>query len=375
MPGALYQEKAERIRKAVNLESVDRVPVVYAGTAFSPRFIGMSIAEYCADLEAPLKVTLAAMDSLGGFDGINSAAVGRITALLPSMWLSRVKVPGRDLPPDSLWQIMEAEVMTHEDYDFIIDKGWMTFLNQYLPRISNVVEFQEARAWMGANMTRCLDEYRNHGYVPICVSACAPPFEALCGGRSMSKFLSDLYRIPEKVQAAMDVMLPEMIKYTIRSAPPGVSGVWVGGWRTASALMSPRLSDRFVWPYIAKMVEALVGAGLMPVLHWDQNWTRDLIRLQELPAKKCLLNPDGMTDMRQFKRLVGDRMAMMGDVPAPLFSIGTPADIDRYVRDLVQLFEGKGLILAPGCDAPINTKPENMKAFVAAAYKYGGLKG
>ena len=35
------------------------------------------------------------------------------------------------------------------------------------------------------------------------------------------------------------------------------------------------------------------------------------------------------------------------------------------------LFGNTGLILCPGCDAPINTKPENMEAFVAAAREYG----
>ena len=109
------------------------------------------------------------------------------------------------------------------------------------------------------------------------------------------------------------------------------------------------------------------------MLHWDQDWTRDLVRLQELPTKKCILNPDGMTDMKKFKQLAGDRMAVMGDVPASMLAAGTPADVDKYVKGLIELFEGKGLILCPGCDAPINAKPENMQAVVEATHKYGKL--
>ena len=120
-------------------------------------------------------------------------------------------------------------------------------------------------------------------------------------------------------------------------------------------------------------MDALVAAGVTPVLHWDQDWTRDLVRLQELPAKKCILNPDGMTDLHKFKELVGDRMAMMGDVPATLFAAGTPDDIYNYVRNLVRLFGSTGLILCPGCDAPINARPENMEAFVAASREYGNV--
>jgi uroporphyrinogen-III decarboxylase len=95
--------------------------------------------------------------------------------------------------------------------------------------------------------------------------------------------------------------------------------------------------------------------------------------LQELPAKKCLLNPDGMTNMRQFKQLAGDRMAMVGDVPASMLAAGTPEDVPKHVRGLIELFEGKGLILCVGCDAPINTKPENMQALVEAAHEYGRM--
>jgi len=61
----------------------------------------------------------------------------------------------------------------------------------------------------------------------------------------------------------------------------------------------------------------------------------------------------------------------MGDIPSSLLAAGNPDDVYKYVRDEVELFEGKGLILCPGCDAPINARPENMEAFVAAAHEYG----
>ncbi len=371
---AKWQERFARIQKTINLEPVDQVPVVYMGVAFAPRYMGMSIADFCADPNAALDVSLAAMDRLGGLDGCNLAGGGRITPALTTLWISRIGVPGRDLPPDSLWQVREAEVMTIEDYDTIINGGWMPFFMNYLPRVIDPQEIQDFFGWTMANGERRWKLYQEHGYVIVCDAPLSVnvPFEYFCGGRSMTKFFFDLYRIPDKVQAAMDVVLGETLAQ-IAAAPPvfGIGGVWLGGWRAASALVAPKLWDRFVWPYYLKLVDALVAKGITPVLHWDQDWTRDLVRLQELPAKKCILNPDGMTDMKRFKALAGDRMAMMGDVPASLLAAGTPEDVHKYVRELVELFEGKGLILCPGCDAPINAKPENMEAFVAAAHEYG----
>ncbi len=373
---ALWQERFARIKKTINLEPVDRIPVVYMGTAFSPRYMGMSIAEFCADPEAALQATLDAMDKIGGWDGCNLSGGGRITPMLTTMWLSRIAVPGKDLPPESLWQVMEAEVVTTDDYDTILEKGWNAFLMSYLPRVIDPREVVDVGNWMYANGQRVWQLYQQKGYVivsdaPVILSI---PFEYLCGGRSMPKFFFDLYRTPDKVQAVMDVMMAELLAQ-VEAAPPmhGIGGSWIGGWRAASSLVAPKLWDRFVWPYILKLAEAEIAKGITPVLHWDQDWSRDLERLKELPARKCILNPDGMTDMVQFKKLVGDRMAMMGDVPASLLAAGTPDDVRAYVRDRIALFEGKGLILCPGCDAPINAKPENMKALVEAAYEYGTM--
>ncbi|MDR3562813.1 MAG: uroporphyrinogen decarboxylase family protein [Negativicutes bacterium] len=375
---ALYQERFARIKKAIALEPVDQVPVVYMGVAFAPRYMGMSMAKFCADPEASLQVNLAAMDRLNGFgglDGCNLAGGGRIAPQLTTIWLSHIAEPGKELPDDSLWQVQEKEVMTHDDYDAILKDGWGKFMMGYFPRVADPSNLFPALEWMGANAMRVAQLYREHGYVTVCDAPVmfTIPFEYLCGGRSMTKFYFDLFRTPDKVEAVMQVLLEDFLAQ-IAAAPsiPGIIGAtWLGGWRAASALVSPKLWDRFVWPYYLKIAEAIIAKGYTPVFHWDQDWSRDLVRLQEMPAKKCILNPDGMTDMHKFKALVGDRMAMMGDIPSSLLAAGTPDDVYKFVRDEVELFEGKGLILCPGCDAPINARPENMEAFVAAAHEFG----
>ena len=369
---ALHEERVGRVKRVVNLEAVDHIPVIQNASTFAPRYIGMSMAEYCEDPEASMNAQIRAMDKLGGLDGINAAMIGRPTVFLPTVWLSRIAVPGRELPPDSIYQVREAEVMTPADYDVIIDKGWQTFIEGYLPRVADMAEIAEATSWLMANLGRGIAQYREHGYVVMAANPVTTPFEYFCGGRSMAKFIADLFRMPDKVQAAMDAMFSHTIARGIGGArAAGTMGVWVAGWRTASTLLSPKLWNRFVWPYFVKIVDAVLAEGLIPILHLDQDWTRDLGRFRELPAKKCIMNPDGMTDMKKFKELLGDRMAMMGDVPAALFATGTPDDIRNYVRNLVDLFESRGLILCPGCDAPINTKPENMKAFVQAGHEFG----
>lgn len=371
---ALYQERRDRILKAINLEPVDRVPVIYIGGAFSPRYMGASMAQYCMDMDFAVETTLAAVKKLGRIDGLNGLPGPRIHVMLTLLWLSHVDIPGRELPEDSLWQVHEAEVMKASEYDTIIEKGWTTFRNEFLPRVLDMAEFKTTMDWIQANGARVAQLFRDEGFVTVRGGITSIPFEFLCGARSMSQFFIDLYRTPDKVKAAMDVMAPEIIQTAVAQAKAsGAIGVWVGGWRSASALIAPKIWDKFVFPYFHQMVQALADAGVVSILHLDQDWTRDLARLRELPAKKCILNPDGMTDIRKAKELLGDHMAIMGDVPAALFATGTPEEVRTYVRDLVRDVGPTGLMLCPGCDAPINAKPENMEAFVAAGQEFGNV--
>jgi uroporphyrinogen-III decarboxylase len=168
-------------------------------------------------------------------------------------------------------------------------------------------------------------------------------------------------------------MQPDLIRIGVEAARrSGIPAVWVGGWRAASAMLSPKMWNEFVFPYYLEMVTRLAEHDVVSVLHFDHDWTRDLSRLRELPARRCILNLDGWTDIRRAKEILGDHMAIMGDVPAPLLSAGTPDDVYAYVRELARDVGPTGLILCPGCDAPIDAKPENMEAFAAASLEFGG---
>jgi uroporphyrinogen-III decarboxylase len=43
----------------------------------------------------------------------------------------------------------------------------------------------------------------------------------------------------------------------------------------------------------------------------------------------------------------------------------------NYVRDLIRDVGPTGLILCPGCDAPIDARSENMEAMIAASKEFG----
>jgi uroporphyrinogen-III decarboxylase len=367
----LARQRQEILRKAVNYEPVDRIPFTFLGPAYAPYSVGVPLSKFCLDADAAIDATLDAMDAMGDIEGINAMVAGYWPCLLSSLWLSKIAVPGIELPPNELWQVREEEVMKVEDYDLIINQGYEAFLATILPKVQNKELAEKNNAWMAANLPTVAQRYYQRGYAILTSMNSTIPFESLCGARSMEKFYFDCYRMPDKVKAALDVALPFHINLGIAVTQAcGVLGTWVGGWRAASAMVSPKIWDKLVFPYYYEMVTKFQEKGILCVLHFDQNWDRDIARFKEFP-KGCVFSPDGSTDIKRAKDILGDHMAFLGDVPASILAAGTPEDVYNYVRDLIRHLGPRGLIMNSGCDMPFNTPQANARAFVAATREYG----
>ena len=360
----LLEERKKRILDAIALERPDRVPAVTLGNAFAAKVAGMSLKQFVEEPETGYKMLVDVFSNLGDIDGTQQAHFNPY--LLSPMWNSRVKIPGRDLPDDSLWQVEELELMTREDYDVILEQGYEAFSARFQHErlddpVAKLGPFMES-------VPGALKAWADRGLPVMALGVVTVPFEALCGGRSLRAFVLDLMQIPDKVEAVMETVMPAMVKEAqgFMRAFPDVMGVWVGGWRTASQFLAPKLWERFVFPYYQQMVKVVVDEGVIPILHFDAKWDRDLARLRELPARTCVLSLDGATDIRKAKALLGDHMCLMGDVPAQLLTIGTTDEVSEYVAALLQDIGPEGFILSSGCDIPYSAKLENVKAMFAA---------
>jgi len=76
---------------------------------------------------------------------------------------------------------------------------------------------------------------------------------------------------------------------------------------------------------------------------------------------------DGETDIFQAKKVLGDHMCIMGDVPASMLFRDTPENVYAYCTRLIRELGPEGFILQSGCDIPANAQLENVQAMVAAA--------
>jgi hypothetical protein len=362
----IVAEKVARIKTTVSLEKPDRTPVVLLGDTFCARHLGIKMSEFSTNPEFATQTMIKSLTSLGDFDGVEFLTAD--ANLMSLVWLSDVKIPGRELPDDVPYQLDETGTMTVEDYDTIINKGFQVVAGDILvnrlrdkdimSKIQHLIEFMPhaAAAWVNA------------GIVPFCPVVVNPPFEVLTGARSMSGFTKDLFRMPDKVEAAMKVIQAENIaavREQIRMVKP--LAVFIGLARAASEFNSPKISQRFVWPYIKEFVEMIVEEGAFAYLHCDANWERDLDYFRELPKGKCVVSSDSATSIYKMKEKLGDHICLMGDVPPALLTLGTPDEVYKHCTKIINEIGPTGYILSQSCTIPTNAKPENIAALISAA--------
>ena len=368
----------ERIDAAIALQPVDRVPVIPMMDFFCARQKGVPLAQFIRDGDLGRDLLQQIFEEYGGWDAtflgttLNEFA-WTLTLMMP------IKIPGRELPENELWQFDEREVMTPADYDFILENGWMPYWQQMFPRVRPHIPAHEVpvhlQAWLDQAVRDTL-KWESKGILTFTGVAVVPPLEVFSMARSIKEFSLDLYRRPDKVVAAMDRVVDDLI-HTGIGGMTGMKQATKWGFRTAffagtrATFLSPKQFDRFAWPYIKKGVLAYVDAGITPLLHFDSNWTPYLHYFRELPRGKVVLEIDGQTDIFKAKEVLGDHLCIMGDVPAQLLKLGTPDDVRTYVKKLIDVVgKGGSFILSTGCDCPIDAKPENVKAMIEVGKTY-----
>lgn len=357
----------------------------FAGNAVGAVIKGMNIAEQLKDPALAADKNIEFFDDLqnaaGPLKTLNGAASGgNSVGGISMLWMSKVLIPGVDISPDSLWQVKEEKLIEPDAYDEILKIGFNKFTaEKIIPRIIDPDYFAENMAIAAKNAPIYMAKYEEMGMANLTggkLAANSVPFEQLCGMRSMSNFFMDCYTMLDKLVEVSDAIfaekapvVEEKLKQAAAARDAGdesMFGVWVGGWRGASGMISPKIWDKLVWPYMKAAAEQVLKYGFTPMFHLDQDWNRDIGRFADFPKGKVIFNTDGMTDLRHLRATLGSGYAFLGDVPATLLSHGTPQQVADYVTKLIDDVGPAGAFIASGCDAPINSKFENLAAMLKA---------
>lgn len=370
----------ERLQAAIHLQPVDRVPVApKIDGSFAARSQGIKLAEIVRHPQLGQTVLEQAFEAMGGCDVAFQAGMNDLGLFMLGIV---TRLPGYHLGEDDLWQLEEQEIMTVEDYDFIIQNGWNAYVESAYPRLVAkgmpvpVEQFPARLQEMGDQGTADMKAWETIGVPTLFGFGPFIPLENFRFTRSFKAFVTDLFRHPEKVLAASEACLEEQIPWGIEMFSSvkqqmkwGYVSLQIG--QTTGSMLSPKQFDKFYWPFEKKLINSLVEAGVTPWLHCDSNWDRYIERFLELPKGEVVLDLDGLTDIARAKSILKGHMCISGDVPAALLKLGTPEEVIDYSKKLIDTIgDGGGFILSSGCSVPVDAKPENVKALIDTGKNY-----
>jgi hypothetical protein len=413
----LLEEREKRVNDAIELRIPDRVPVTIITGAFSAKYVGLPVSSMYYDHDVYRKACVKTIVDFEPDQGASMIMVrsGLIMELLDprdSRW------PGGTLPPDIPHQFVEGEYMKAEEYDLFLNDPSDFMFRYYIPRtygslkpfseippfrnmighrgFSTIIglfsrpEFRElaeklARAATeqerimkeGVEFSKMMESIgypSRGGGVMGGGGVSMAPFDIIADHlRGMRGAMLDMYRCPDKLLTACDKILGWQIEQSVPTEPDSRGYRRRAGMplhRGSDSFMSLEQFEKFYWPGLKKAILTNVDLGYIAAPFWEGIWNDRLEYLLELPKGRVVFHCEN-TNIFRAKEILGDHMCIQGGVPPTILQAGTPDDVDEYCKKLIDVV-GKdgGFILGPG-SAIDYARPENIKAMIDAAKKYG----
>ena len=374
-PEELYKQRKERIEATTNLKVPDRVPVIFSENEFAWGFANISQLEFMTDNDK-MMMTYEKLFKTFQQDAayFGPSLFDPLFNVIPSPCI--IKMPGKDLPEESPFQLVETEIMTEDDYKFASKKGYFRTLVKLLPKlrpeipdVQKIFTEQITQKIRGSPSNK--GKFKKWGFPFWGGGGMESPFSLLCLMRSYEKFCLDMYRRRDVVKQTVDKFIPEIVRMALGGVKAsGVPRAQIGLHRESSSTFSLKIFEEIAFPMIKKIVALISKENVMTILHCDGDWTPNLEYLTELPKGTCILDLDNSTDIFKAKELLGDRMCIAGNLHEPLFAFSTPQKVEAYCKKLIDIVgEGGGFVLKG--EPPRESKFENIMAMVNTAKNYG----
>ena len=331
----------ERFGLLVIDEPQDRVPVFPLVTAHAARVAGIPVRDYYTDGAAMARSQLVAQEMYGTDFITFFSEVGLVAEALGS----RYDYPDDDLPLlttpkwPGLAEMDEAEVDPFRDGR----------LRVYLDAITYAYE---ARG----------DTVPILAYVPA-------PFTTAQQLVDQEAFLLGLLTEPDRVHDLLAYATRSIVRFCRAIIGAGGLPILVDPLASGSVISVEHYRD-FALPSEAEVIRYLHRYDLDVVLHICGD-TNSIIGLM----------PDSGADLLSIDRIgldtaiagAGDRCRIIGNLDTTAILLSRPQEVADSVAAMVLAGKPcpKGFVAATGCEVPVETPPENVRAFVLAAKEAG----
>lgn len=409
---AAHDARWARIMACVRLEQPDRMPVGMQSFFWPATHAGITYKELMYDYD---KAKQACLDVVLEFepDAVYPLMMGTtIGRALEKLEFKQLQWPGHGVGDMQPYQYLDREYMSADEYDDFLFDPTGFYLQKYLPRVAGAFEgFDKLPSFPGLHYIRLVNGIRPFALPEVrasfekIVSAAeemnvffghhqdwvqrinAAGFPLFNGGNSISPYdfiadyfrgatgmMKDLYRHKDKLKQVLDKAAIFLARMTIANAKAANHPVvFIPVHWAPDAFMSPKQFEEFWWPPFRRMLMALIEAGLVPMPMWESDCTKRLEIIKDIPPGTCIYWFE-RTDMVKAFEVLGDRVALRGNLSPSLLTTGSPDEVDAAVKHLVDNVWRKGgnLILDGAFGIPDETPSPNVRAMFNAARKYAG---
>lgn len=271
----------------------------------------------------------------------------------------------------------EVEGLALEDYDAFIESPFDCIVERVLPRIYTELDkdpvsrsmtfakaflaFNEEMA-AAARVYEILTKRYGYGSVNLFSGMCEAPFDFLADQlRGFKNISIDVRRYPEKVEAAVEAVTPWMIKMGTHDNPSKTTATFIP--LHMAPYLRPKDFERFYWPTFKKTVEGLAEKGIKSFLFLEQDWTRYLDYLTELPPNTIMMFEYG--DPKAVKEKLGDKHIISGFYPLTLLKSGTKEQCIDKAKELLDILAPGGKYFFSFDKIPITVDSVNVENYQA----------
>lgn len=380
----LFRQRLGRYQAAIALKPTDRVPIATGSNYYAEIYSGNTQQQTLYD---PKKWLEAEEIFIRDFPEVDVLRNNRIYGpLYDAIDCKTYKLPGRELAPNTQFQFVEKEYMLPDEYDILIEDPKRFMLDHFLPRVlgeyadrgtgrSHIAFLKAGMAhmMMGQIMRdRTIHLETKCGMPQPMGGAFLAPFDVVADAmRGLNGIMMDMYRQPDKLKAACEVIVHEITNFALATADPFKR--WPIFVPTHKAMfLSPDQFDEFYWPSFKKVIENLIAAGHTVRAYLEGDWGAHLHRLPELPKGKILFDIDSQGDVFKAKDILGGHSCIAGGVKDSMLILSTPEEMRAHVRMLCEtVAKDGGFMISGGCNFPYTTKAENLRAMIDAILEFG----
>jgi len=404
----LYAERVKRVKDVIELRTPDRVPFMVLVEAHSYSGISKSAAFYDP---ITLKQTMRKM-AVDLEPDMSEPGFPSCGAAMTELDVQNCIWPGGPKPEDYEYQFIEGEYMKEDEYDMFLNDPSGFMLRCYLPRVYRALmplaklppldsmfmgleaitplfaspEFQKmARHLVKAGrqvqkfyktVGDASEELAQLGFPPFARFAAGgvggAPFDTLTSFlRGMKGSMLDMYRRPDKLLKACDLILERRIANAFPADPASKDyppRVGLPLWRGDPVFMSDAQFRRFYWPGLKKSLQTHVDLGYVPVPFFEAAFGDRLECLLELPKGKILASIEAADAVRA-KEILSGHTSLLVRCPntCKLWSI---TQLQSFIMDLIdKCGKDGGMIIV--VKMPDKVRIEEMQAMLQSVKERG----